>query len=221
MRASICSLPKLPLGGITTSISTIRLPKFRESLKKGIPNPLSTFFSWSEITSLLIVEICWFDPSKCLMSNENPVRASKRETFFLKNRSAPTRVKIGWFLIATTNMTSPAKQSGSSSPSPGSVITCSFGVPFSTETYRIFYFSRVFSPLHDLHLFFSSIVVPSPLHDEQCCWNCWIIGPIWTVLTVTPLPLQSLQVWVPLPPFPWQTSQHLDLLTGIFFTHPL
>lgn len=64
-------------------------------------------------------------------------------------------------------------------------------------------------------------MVPYPLQAEQCCWTCWIMGPIWIVLMTTPLPLQSLQDCVPLPPFPWQASQHRDLLTGTFLTQPL
>lgn len=60
----------------------------------------------------------------------NPVNASKSVIFFLKKRSAPVLVKTLCFSIWTTKIKSPARQSGSSSPSPGIVIGCPWGIPF-------------------------------------------------------------------------------------------
>ena len=133
-----------------------------------------------------------FLPSRCVITNFNPVNAWRRLISHLYIKSAPFRLKSLCASKYTSNTTSPFSISGYWSPSSFNVYLCPSGTPLSISKFFFTLIYFTFWALHSLHL--SLMMNPSPWHWSHSCWVCKTIPTMRFITILTPFPPQPGQV---------------------------
>ena len=161
--------------------------------------------------------------SKCLIAIEPPPSAVKRSTSTSVIKSVSCRLNRSCGFSSMTITTSPVWAPGAWSLSPLNCIVCPPFIPLSTWTSSSFFSGRTFFPLQLLHRSLALIISPDPEHSSQGDCICWIMGPIWRRVTLTPRPLQVLHVRTApsLPPFPLHLEQSAFRVKASFVVLPL
>jgi hypothetical protein len=84
-------------------------------------------------------------------------------------RLLPRRVNVLCGVLLTRKMRSPGTQSGSSSPSSSSTISCCSGVPGAIMTLILSSTASILAPLHFLHV--DRMILPLPPHFGHLAFN--------------------------------------------------